>query len=350
MFNEILGFFGKNALFDASLVFFLFCLTGLVVNFLFEKILLKLVSKTKTDMDDKIISVFKTPLFLSFGLAGLYFAIIILNIGGDKINVIADILKTLALFVWTYTTFKLTKIVMIDIAPKLVSKTKTTLDDELLPLARNMVNLVVIFAFITVFFLIWDINIMSLLGAAGIAGFAVAFASKDTLGNIFGGLSVYADKPFKVGHRIKLEDGNIGDVVEIGLRSTRIKTFDETMLIIPNSIIANSKIINYDQPKAKIKLKINIGVDYGTNIELVKKTLLRCAKNVDSILDDPAPGVFFTEHGDWSLNFLLITWVESPYMQFSTKDKLNTQINKEFEKEGIGIPFPIQTIYKKEIK
>ena len=350
MLNEFINLFGKNNVFDGFVVFFLFCLIGLLVNFLLEKTLLGFTRKTKTDIDDKIIAVVKKPLYFSFVLAGFYFAIGMFGISAGKVTFSADILKTMALLIWTLAGFRLSKILMIDIAPKLVSKTKTKLDDELLPLAKNMINLILIFLFLGVFFMIWNIDIAPLLASAGIAGFAIAFASKDTLSNIFGGLSVYADKPFKVGNRIKLDDGNIGDVVEIGLRSTRIKTFDETILVIPNNVIANSKIINYDEPKSNIKVKIPIGVEYGTDIELVKKTLLKCAKNVDLILDNPAPGVFFTDHGDFSLNFLLITWVESPYKQFTAKDKLNVQINKEFKKAGIEIPFPIQTIYKKEIK
>ncbi|RLG15032.1 MAG: hypothetical protein DRN66_00315 [Candidatus Nanohalarchaeota archaeon] len=350
MLNEFINLFGKNPVFDGFVVFFLFCMIGLVVNFLLEKILLHLAGRTKTNIDDKIIHVLKKPLYISFVLAGFFFSIRVLGASGGKIAFSADILKTMALLIWMLASFRLSKILMSDIVPKIVSKTKTKLDDELLPLAKNILNLIIIFLFMGVFFMIWDIDIAPLLASAGIAGFAIAFAAKDTLGNVFGGLSVYADKPFKVGNRIKLEDGDIGDVVEIGLRSTRIKTFDETMIIIPNSVIANSKIINYDEPKANIKVKIPIGVEYGTNIELVKKTLLKCAKNVDIILDEPKASVFFTNHGDWSLDFVLITWVESPYKQFEAKDKLNTQINREFKKAGIGIPFPVQTVYRKEIK
>ena len=106
-----------------------------------------------------------------------------------------------------------------------------------------------------------------------------------------------------------------------------------------------SKIINYNQPKSNIKVKINIGVEYGTDIDLVKKTLINCAKKINIILSKPEPCAFFVNHGDSSLDFLLVAWVENPFKQFLAKDKLNTEINKEFKKAGINIPFPTRTIY-----
>jgi small-conductance mechanosensitive channel len=197
---------------------------------------------------------------------------------------------------------------------------------------------------------IWQINITPLLASAGIAGIAIAIAAKDTLANFFGGISVFIDRPYKIGDYVDLDSGERGEVVEIGIRSTRMKTRDDILVTIPNSIIANSKIINESAPIPHFRVRIPIGVSYGSDIDLVEKTLLETAADNSNVQTEPAPRVRFREFGDSALLFELLCWAKEPALRGLTIHELNSAIYKNFNESGITIPFPQRDVhlYKKD--
>ena len=341
------GYFGETHLqFIASLaVLCIFLILAKLTDIIFEKLFLKLAAKTRTEVDDKILEVLKTPIFATVALIGIIISFGMITALETYMATIINITKTLLIIIWTVASVKIAAILIQDVIGKAASKTKSTLDDEMLPLFSNLAKVIICFIGIMMALSVWNIEITPILASAGIAGFAIAFAAKDTLSHLFGGISVYFDKPFKVGDRIQLDSGEYGDVKEIGIRSTRILTLDETLIVVPNDTIANSKIVNYHAPHSRMKVKLRMGVSYGSDVAKVKKTLLKVANRIPEVRDKPKPIVLFIEHGDFSLNFLLITWVDNPELKGTVTDQLNMGIEKEFKKEGIDIPFPTQTIY-----
>ncbi len=341
------GYFaGTQLQFIAALaVLALFLILAKLADMIFEKIFLRLASKTRTEIDDKILAVLKTPVFLTVALIGIIISFGMIAALGTYMATVINIIKTLLIIIWTSASVKIATIFIRDIVGQAASKTKSTLDDEMLPLFSNLAKVIIFFIGIMMALSVWNIEITPILASAGIAGFAIAFAAKDTLSHLFGGISVYFDKPFKVGDRIQLDSGEYGDVKEIGIRSTRILTLDETLIVVPNDTIANSKIVNYHAPRSRMKVKLRIGTSYGSDVAKVKKTLLKIANSIPEVKENPKPIVLFIEHGDFSLNFLLITWVDNPGLKGTVTDQLNMGIDKEFKKEGIDIPFPTQTIY-----
>ena len=333
--------------FVSIMILIAFFVIAQITNFLFNKVFVILTARTKTDIDDKVIKILNMPIFYSVVLFGAYQSFIYIEMLSKYSGDFAKIIKSIAVIIWTYAIAKLVKIAISELGFKFAAKTKSTLDDELMPLFQKLSNIIIFFAGIMIIFNIWKIDITPFLASAGIAGFVIAFAAKDAISHLFGGISMYFDRPFKVDDRIQLESGEIGNVLEIGIRSTRVKTFDETVVVIPNSIIANSKIINYNQPESKIKVKMKINVVYRSDIEKVKKTLLDIANKIEGIEKDPAPSVYFSNLGDYALEFLVILWVDSPGHQFVAKTKMNEEVYKRFNKEGILIPFPTQSIYLK---
>jgi len=339
-------FAGTQLQFIASLtVLAFFLVLAKLTDIIFEKIFLRLASKTKTELDDKLLYVLKTPIFVTVALIGIIVSFSMITALQTFMETIINITKTLMIIIWTAVSIKIAAILIRDVIGKAASKTKSTLDDEMLPLFSNLAKIIICFIGLMMVLSIWNIEITPILASAGIAGFAVAFAAKDTLSHLFGGISIYFDKPFKVGDRIQLDSGEYGDVKEIGIRSTRILTLDDTLIVVPNDTIANSKIINYHAPYSRMKVKLRMGVSYGSDVAKVKKTLLKVANSIPEVRDKPKPIVLFIEHGDFSLNFLLITWVDNPSLKGTVTDQLNMGIEKEFKKEGIDIPFPTQTIY-----
>jgi len=187
---------------------------------------------------------------------------------------------------------------------------------------------------------ILNVDITPLLAAGGIVGIAAGFAGKDILGNFFSGALLAADQPFRIGDRIQVQD-YIGDVIAIGPRSTRIQTLDSQLITIPNSILTNDVVINYAEPDLKMKVRINIGVAYGSDIQKVKTILFRIADEIIKTglcLGDPKPSVFFLEFAESSLNLQMIVWTEKYTMTYEIRDFINCRIQTEFEREGISIP------------
>lgn len=352
-FNEIIGGYTGIAVASyvvAIVILIVFFILAQITNFLFNKVFKVLTAKTKNNTDDKIMKILNMPIFYSIVLLGAYQSFNYIGALASYSDSFLKIINSLVIIIWIYAIAKLANVIISELGFKFAEKTKSTLDDELMPLFQKLSNIIIYFAGIMILLKTWNIDITPLLASAGIMGFVIAFAAQDTLSHLFGGVSIYFDKPFKVGDRIQLESGEIGDVLEIGIRSTRIKTFDETVVILPNSKIANSKIINYNQPASKIKEKIKIGVAYGSDINKVKKILLDIAENTESVEKDPEPAVYFTEFLDHALEFVVVTWVDNPGEKFMVKTRINEEIYRRFNEEGIQIPYPTQDIYVRNNK
>ena len=186
-------------------------------------------------------------------------------------------------------------------------------------------------------------DITPFLAGAGIAGLAIALAAQDIISNFFGGAIITVDKPFKVGDRIRV-DQYIGDVINVGPRSTRLKTLDYQIVTIPNNKITTNIIVNYAEPDQKLRITLPVSVAYGSDPKKVKEILLDIAqntiKNTEYLLEEPAPKAFFLEFQDSSLKFILYVWARKYNLPDEVKDAINTQIAERFAAEGIEIPFP----------
>ncbi|MBN1168056.1 MAG: mechanosensitive ion channel family protein [Methanospirillaceae archaeon] len=191
------------------------------------------------------------------------------------------------------------------------------------------------------------IDITPILAGAGLASIVLGLAAQDILANFFGGFMIAADQPFRTGDRILIE-GYLGDVVSIGPRSTRIKTLDFQIVTIPNKILTENILTNYAEPDIKLKVRIPIGVAYGTDVTRVKGILMEIAREgikEGIIIPYPAPSVYFLEFADSSLNFMLLVWTDDYSMAWDVQDYINTRIDVVFKKEGIEIPFPQRVVH-----
>ena len=194
----------------------------------------------------------------------------------------------------------------------------------------------------------WDIDVTAWVASAGVLSAVLAFSAKDTLGNLFAGIFIMADSPYKEGAYINLDTGERGYVKNIGIRSTRIMTRDDIEITIPNSVIANAKIINESGgPYEKERVRVDIGVAYGSDVDKVRETLIKVATECQNICDTPSPRVRFRNFGESSLQFQLLFWIELPEMRGRVTDEICTQIYKQFNNQNIEIPFPQRTVHIK---
>jgi small-conductance mechanosensitive channel len=226
----------------------------------------------------------------------------------------------------------------------------TWIESRTLPLFDNLAKLVIVGGALYSLLEVWNLDVGPWLASAGIIGIAIGFAAKDSLANLFGGLFVIVDSPYKLGDFIILDTGERGRVTRIGLRSTRLLTRDDIEIILPNAQIANAKIVNETGgPSEKERVTLTVGVAYGSDVDQVRKALEECAVAVDHVVDDPAPRVRFTSFGDSALIFRLQCWINEPVLRGQCMDALHTAVYKRFNADGIIIPFPQQDVYIKKM-
>lgn len=215
-----------------------------------------------------------------------------------------------------------------------------------LPLFSTLLRVILIVLAVYFVFLAWDINVTAWVASAGIVGLALSFAARDTLSNLFAGVSLAADAPYKTGDFIILETGERGMVTHIGLRSTRILTRDDVEITIPNGVIGNAKIINEaGGPSARHRIRISVGVAYGSDIDQVIETLAEIADNQDQVCGVPEPRVRFRSFGESSLEFELLCWIDRPVDRGRLSHELNCAVYKQFRQSGIEIPFPQRDLH-----
>jgi small-conductance mechanosensitive channel len=234
-------------------------------------------------------------------------------------------------------------------AKNIASRTSSGFDDKLVHFLLSIYGYVIGIGTFFLLLSILKVDITPLLATGGVAGIIIGLAAQDTFGNFFSGAMIAADQPFREGDRIEIL-GVIGDVQSVGPRSTRIKTLDNQLVTIPNNILTENMLTNFALPDVTLKIRINIGVGYDSDIELVRRTLMEVAKQAVSdnmILDDPAPAIYFLEFGDSALMFQLLVWSDRYDNAFDVRNYLNTRIHAAFKSSGIEIPYPQMDIHMK---
>jgi MscS family membrane protein len=304
-----------------------------------------LVSKTQTTLDDHLLKAVNGPLQVFIIAVGIYLACATLN---EMPGLVSDNLATLLTIVMVYiVAYVLSNIsgALInwykeDIAPK----TDSELDDVLMPFLSKAVGVIVFLLATLMVLAILHIEITPLLATLGVGGIAVALAAQELLSNVFGAIAILSDRPYKIGDRIQLSSGMVGDVAEIGLRSTRIRTLDSRLIVVPNSDISNSNIINYSLPDAKVRFDIKVGIAYDADVEKASALLKDIAAHPGGVLPDPAPHVYVKDLGDYSINLLMHVWAKDYRLSWEVPDHIYREILIRFAQEKIDIPYPIQSV------
>lgn len=231
----------------------------------------------------------------------------------------------------------------------LAQKTMTKADDIIFDLLKKFLG-AIIYAIAAILALdILGINVMPFVAGAGVAGIAVGFAAKDTLSNLIAGVLLIIDRPFEIGDRIEIwsapaGSATWGDVIDIGLRATKIKTTDNITIIIPNNEIMKRDIVNYTIISSKIRVRINIGIAYDANIEKAKELILEVATSVDWISKEPLPVVVVKNFGESSVDLQLRVWIKDARKRMHTISYITDKIKEAFDKNGIEIPYPKRDI------
>lgn len=201
-------------------------------------------------------------------------------------------------------------------------------------------------SFVVVFVLLYftgssfGIPVTAIFASAGIAGVAVALAARETLANFFGGVSIFLDRPFRAGDYIVLDTGERGEVKAVGMRSTRLLTRDSIQITIPNSVITNVKIVNQSAPYPHFRVRVRVGVAYGSDLDAAEAAILSSVKGHPLIKERPEPGIRLLELGDSAILYELRVWVKDPCNRGRLIHALNRKIIQSLTEAGVTIPFP----------
>jgi len=231
----------------------------------------------------------------------------------------------------------------------LADKTDTKIDNVIFDLLKKFAGVIVYITAIIIALDMLGVNVMPFIAGAGVAGIAIGFAAKDTLSNLIAGILLIIDRPFEVGDRIEVwtapsGSATWGDVIDIGLRATKIKTTDNIVIVIPNNEIMKRDIINYTIITSKIRVRVNIGIAYDADMEKAKESIIKVADSAQWIAKDPPPKVVVRNFGDSSVDLQLRVWIEDARKRMDTISYITDNIKTEFDKGGIEIPYPKRDI------
>ncbi len=355
------GLEATNQPFIASLVQnpLLFAVFSIIVGFILAYALVYLsqtvikafTRRTKTDLDDILLERLRHPVAWSLFVFFISVALIPLSLNSGLASVLGKIITSGNILLIGVIANRVFATLFEHYGRHVATKTDSPVDDHLLPLIRKMVTAIVYSIAALIILAVWGVQIAPLLAGAGIAGLAVAFALQETLKNVFGGVSLAFDKAYTVGDRIKLEDGTVGTVLDISLRSTKIRTFDGDLIVVPNGKIANENFQTYAQPTQETRVVVSFGVVYGTDIEKVKKTVTGAITGVVHQIVVPERdmnlSVQFAEMGTYSLNFKAIFWVDDYRNSWDAKLEATDRIYAALIKAKIELAYPTQVIMTK---
>jgi MscS family membrane protein len=318
-----------------------------IIQLIVVRLLPMITRRTRSTLDDHLVQALHPPLYI---LAVIY----AFEIGLSRINFLPQAWQGPLDEVF-YVLYLATIFIVIArlingfgrwytraVAPQ----TETNLDEQLIPFFRRMALIVLVMIAVIILLSHFDIDVTALVTTLGVGSLAIALAAQETLADTISGLVIVIDRPYRIGDRIEVQDLDTwGDVVDIGLRSTRIRTRDNRMVIIPNSVIGKSLIVNHSYPDTQYRIEIHIGVGYGTDLEHARKTLIEAVRGVEGVLIDRPVEALFLEFGDSALIFRVRWWLESYVDTRRMFDRVNTAMYNALRREDIEVPFPQREVH-----
>ncbi len=317
---------------------------GKVVYWVFSKIVRVFTSRTRTQLDDVIIDLVEEPAVFVMIATGIWFALKLLNLPEAVDNAIANSYHIILALLIGWLLVRLFDAFYLGVLKPWCDKTENDLDDQLMPILRKGAKLIIWVMAIVIGLNNAGYDVAALLAGLGIGGLALAMAAKDTVSNIFGGFTIFADQPFRINERVRI-DGYDGVITEIGVRSTRLRTLEGRIVTIPNSRFTDAPVENVSQEPSR-KIKLDLGLTYDTPAEKME-----LAMDVLKKINDANPNteektiISFNGFGDFAMNIMFIYYIKSGADIAGTQTEMNLEILRQFNVNNLEFAFPTQTLY-----
>lgn len=318
-----------------------------VVYFLIDKVARRLVGQTKTILDDLILDAIEGPITYGIVIIGLYAGASMSSL--SAIPIVVGVFKILLMIWVAVAAYRIICAFIHWYVVEIAPRHKLSLHDSE-PTMKRIVALVLLVLFSIMILDSTGVEVAPLIASLGIAGLAVALALQDTLGNFFGGVSISVDKPLRQGDFIELTDlKEKGYVEKIGWRSTQVRTLANNIILVPNSKLAQSTIINYHMPMKEMSIVIPVSVSYDSDLEKVEKTVISVADRIQRTVGGAVPAfkpfIRYNSFDDSGIKFSVILRVMEFTDQYLVTHEFVKALHARFKQEGIEIPYPKRSVY-----
>ncbi|MCX8173086.1 MAG: mechanosensitive ion channel [Thermoplasmata archaeon] len=346
-FNNVYGVFILDIVLWSVLI--------IVIYYLTETIIARMVKRTKTDLDDRILAIVRKPLLVFFITYAIVSSTEILDLPDVFYFYLYNFYWSVVILLFGYMAYRLWKDVIVYFFSQVAQKTETEIDDILVPVFDKVGGAVIVVV-ILIYFVnrVFSVDVTLLVASMGVLGLIIGFAAQDSLSNFFSGVLLMLDRPFAEGDIITLGDPDKWYRVErIGLRSTRFYSiFEDVMVVIPNNKLSSERIVNIVEPGATLRGRVDFSVSYGSDPQKVLKVAEEVALAHPDVVKDKknAPVVRFRNFGNSSLDFAIFFLVKDYNQKYRVESEIRTNLFARFKKEGIEIPFPQLDVHIKNGK
>lgn len=324
----------------------LFAIGARLVLYFLSTIVHRFTRTTNTKLDDMLVRSLRAPLFTLILLIGFSVAFAQVALDAEWKYFIDGVLFIFYTLTIVLAVYRVVRDVLDWYLHEKAKSTETTLDEMLIPFVRRLLMLVLLAIAFVMILQYFNVQVTGFVATLGVGSLAVALAAQAVLGDLIAGFFVLLDQRYRIGDRIELVDERvIGDVMDIGLRTTRLLTMDHRVVIVPNSMIAGRLVINHAYPDPKLRVDLPIGVAYGSDIALVKRVLIEAMSNVEGVYRDRKPDVVMTSFGDSALNLEMRCWINAFGDRPKMADRINVAAYNALNAAGIEIPFPQRVVY-----
>lgn len=315
-----------------------------MLSFLFGRVLARAARRTATGLDDRVVAAVKRPLTYALFLVGCYAAAHRAPLPDAWSRRLDHLLFVLSVLLISLALARAFSIFIEWYATESASAQAGAVGVEFGPLLNKLGRaLIGVLAAITILQHL-GVNVASLVVSLGVGSLAIGLAAQDTLANLFAGFTLTLDRPFAVGDRIQLTTGEIGDVVAIGMRSTRVRTLDDTWVIIPNSVLVKDRLTNLTRPTRSMTVRVDVGVAYGSDLERAKAALTGAAAGCSYLAPGAQPVVVVTGLADFAVQLRVVFTARDYTEAHLAKSQVLEEIARRLPEAGIEIPFPTRRI------
>jgi small-conductance mechanosensitive channel len=325
------------------------CLLYIVLN----RHVSKVTKSTKTTLDDEILSVMEKFAPIGVILVGLYFGLVSLSLFAQYSSPLRSIFTIIIVLLSAYVVVKIVNLIIKWYGEHVALKNKTELCEQFLPILRRVINFFIYLIALIIIVNKLNLEVSPFIATLGVGGIAVALALQESLTNFFAGFYLSIDRPLKIGEFVKLETGEEGYIEEIGWRSAKMRLLANNIIVIPNSRLSQSVILNYSRPTKDMGLVIPVGVSYNSDLEKVERVTIEIAKDVLAstvgAVKDFQPFIRYNEFGDFNIKFSVILQVQTAVDKYLVTHEFIKALKKRYDEEGIEISYTIRKLYTKNM-
>ncbi len=325
-------------------------LVRILLGYLLDRVFRRVLKERGKAISRTLIKPIRGPLNILAVLIALDIAILRLDIPfiAEQSASIRSIFFVLYLLTGFLITWKLIGSLAAWYAADIAPRTESKLDDQLIPFGRRVILIVLSIVVLIALLSRFEVNVSGLVATLGIGSLAIALAAQETLADTISGFVIMIDQPFRIGDRIEIQALDTwGDVMDIGLRSSRVRTRDNRMVIVPNSVMAKSLLVNYSYPDTTYRIQIELPISYGTNVDLAKETIIEAVRHVEGVEPDRKVEALFLHFGDAGMIFRVRWWLDSFVDTRRMFDRVNSAIVRALDKANIEVPYPVQDLNHK---